>query len=173
MEHKHLSDKEIQDNLDGNIAMEQSRVLGHLDSCGLCRARLQQYRMLSAALEDDTAFYLPPDFADSIVYKIEKGRAGTLIGHNAGVFLSAIGAAALLAAALYFTDLGRAMAGASWFGWLDSFFRADAFSTVTEYIGSAAHTVGLVVAGMVALGVIWIVDRFMIGSKRCPSSLVI
>lgn len=173
MESKHLTDAEIQDYLDGNTGREDSTAAEHLDSCSLCKKNLELYRCLYSGLSDDAGYELSVDFADKVVSSVGLGYSRDYLKRYASVLVSIIGVVAAIAALYYFTDIPKIIAGGAWFGWFDSILKGRTFSSMTGYASSAGNSVSLIVSGGLALVTIWVVDRFMIRSKRRPSSLVI
>ncbi len=173
MESKHLTDAEIQDYLDGNDVREDSTAAEHLDSCGLCKKNLELYRCLYSGLSDDAGYELSVDFADKVVSSVGLGESRGFFRRYANVLVSIIGVVAAIAALYYFTDIPKIIAGGAWLGWFDSILKGRIFSSMTGYASSAGNTVSLIISGVLALVTIWVVDRFMIRSKRRPSSLVI
>jgi len=173
MESKHLTDEEIQDYLDGNTDRDKSPAAEHMRSCSLCRRNLAQYGSLYSGLSHDPGFELSVDFADKVVTSVGLDKRSNFVYRHADVFLSIVGAVAAFAAVYYFTDIARVIAGGSWFGWLGSIFNAKAVADVKDFASSAGNIAGLIVSGVLALVTIWVVDRFMVRSKRSPSSLVI
>lgn len=173
MESKHLTDAEIQDYLDGNTGREDSTAAEHLDSCSLCKKNLELYRCLYSGLSDGAGYELSVDFADKVVSSVGLGYSRDYLKRYASVLVSIIGVVAAIAALYYFTDILKIIAGGAWFGWFDSILKGRIFSSMTGYASSAGNSVSLIVSGGLALVTIWVVDRFMIRSKRRPSSLVI
>ncbi len=173
MESKHLTDAEIQDYLDGNADREDSTTAEHLDSCSLCKKNLYLYRSLYSGLSDDAGYELSVDFADKVVSSVGLGDSRGLFRRYANVLVSIIGVVAAIAALYYFTDIPKIIAGGAWFGWFDSILKGRIFTGIAGFANSPGNTVSLIISGVLALVTIWAVDRFMIRSKRRPSSLVI
>ena len=173
MESKHLTDTEIQDYLDGNADREESTIAAHLDSCSLCRKNLELYRRLYSGLSDDAGYELSVDFADKVVSSVGLVESGGFFRRYAHALVTVIGAVIAFAALYCLTDIPSIIAGGAWLGWFDSILSGRIYSSMTGYASSAGNTVSLIVSGVLALVTIWAVDRFMIRSKRRPSSLVI
>ena len=173
MESKHLTDAEIQDYLDGDADREDSTTAKHLDSCSLCKKNLELYRCLYSGLCDDVGYELSVDFADKVVSSVGLGDSRGYIKRYANALATIVGSVAALAALYCFTDIPKIIAGGAWLGWFDSILGGRIYSSMTGYASSAGNTVSLIISGILALVTIWAVDRFMIRSKRRPSSLVI
>ncbi len=67
---EHLTDSILQDYLDKNLGDKESEISSHLDSCPICSARLEQYKLLYAELEVDSIPELSPDFSKAVMSKI-------------------------------------------------------------------------------------------------------
>ena len=71
MAQQHLTDREIQDFLDGNVPLYELDLLKqHLNGCPHCQHQIEQYRTLYVDLKQKVDFDLPPNFAESIVAQI-------------------------------------------------------------------------------------------------------
>jgi hypothetical protein len=173
VESEHLTDAEIQDYLDGNVDRDESTLGAHLDSCSLCKKNLELYRCLYSGLSDDDGYELSVDFADKVVSSVGLGDSRSLFPRYANVLVSIIGIVAAIGALYYFTDMPKIIAGGAWLGWFDSILKGRIYASMAGYASSAGNTVSLIISGALALVTIWAVDRFMIRSKRRPSSLVI
>jgi hypothetical protein len=68
---KHLSENEIQEYLDNTISTGKQEIITHLDSCQLCRNRVNEYEALFLQLKKAEPGGLPADFASSVMTRIE------------------------------------------------------------------------------------------------------
>ena len=102
----HLTDNQIQDILDGNLAPSDP-LMAHLDECPRCRQALENYKLLCISLGDDLAPGLSPDFANKVMAQLPpqtapadpEGPPRFVIPDRMVVFATL---AALLATAIYF-----------------------------------------------------------------------
>jgi anti-sigma factor RsiW len=122
--HGHLTDVEAQRLAEGAPrdpgAAEAER---HAASCVRCRAEVEAYRMLSAALDDLAAPPLPADFTDGVLARVEaQERAATRERRHAVAIFSA----AVVAAAVTFAIAGAA----AW---------APVVSSLADRVGRGVH----------------------------------
>ncbi len=71
----HLNDEDIQDYLDGNLAENEPKIAGHLESCLRCRQKVKEYRLLYDELNVDSVPALSPEFADMVLTNIKASSA--------------------------------------------------------------------------------------------------
>ncbi|HEX9051693.1 MAG TPA: zf-HC2 domain-containing protein [Anaeromyxobacter sp.] len=120
----HLTDAQAQRLVDGMLpAAEAAALERHAAACVECRATVETYRMLAAALEDLEVPALPADFTDGVLALVET-RERALARERR----HALGILAVLAAC---TVAAFAFAGAS--AW------APFFSSVAESLGTAVR----------------------------------
>lgn len=105
----HLTDDQLQAYLDGTLA-ETDAVEVHFASCPHCRQALEVYRQLYAAIEEEAAPELSPDFVDRVMTRLPESEftadaevfAGGFRLRDSLAFIVAIMAA--IAAAVYFLN---------------------------------------------------------------------
>jgi len=109
---EHLTDSVLQDYLDGNLGDRESEIKTHLESCSLCSARLEQYKLLYSELEIDNIPTLSPDFSKAVMSKIAQVDLKTSGADDKKrtfflpAFVYAIcGIVAAIASILYFVNL--------------------------------------------------------------------
>lgn len=99
MELKHLDDQAIQNYLDNIRTPEMEQ---HLSMCAECRARAEEYKLVFQALEDDSEFRLPYNFADTVMSQVNQEAASSEPRRIWEPVLYIIGAAALVWGVLYY-----------------------------------------------------------------------
>ena len=71
MAQQHLTHREIQDFLDGNVPQTQwDAIEEHLTGCVRCQKQVDQYKIVYAGLQQEIGFQLPENFAESVVIRI-------------------------------------------------------------------------------------------------------
>jgi predicted anti-sigma-YlaC factor YlaD len=68
---EHVTDEQIQEFLDAGVGKKNRAVAEHLAECPDCRAAVADYRHFYRQLADDTGFELDPDFAASVIARID------------------------------------------------------------------------------------------------------
>ncbi|NIP42954.1 MAG: hypothetical protein GWO41_17700 [candidate division Zixibacteria bacterium] len=166
MKIKHLTDEQIQDYLDGNLAENAGTIEEHIESCNNCRAELARYRSLSTALSEDVGFELSPDFASEVVASIEEKGAERFFFRLSHIILWATGILAGIALLIRFTDIEKAFSGFAIFGETgESFINVivTSFRNVIESSGLDLRFVGMII--VVLLG-IYLIDRLITRARR-------
>jgi predicted anti-sigma-YlaC factor YlaD len=104
---EHLTDPQIQDYLDGNVAPEQRETLReHIDQCERCRSILTSYQNLYFHLEDDRDVALPRNFTKNVLAVLKKESVGEVHLKLTNVFLIGFGVIVALNTVFYFYDFG-------------------------------------------------------------------
>ena len=67
---KHLEDAEIQRYLEGTCGDETGALERHIEACGLCTSRLEEYRLLFSQLAEDTAMPVFSDLPDRVIARL-------------------------------------------------------------------------------------------------------
>lgn len=99
----HLKDDQIQAYVDHDI--EAEKVESHLQSCGSCRAEVEEYRKLLAGLGSVEPDGLSNGFVDNVMTAIPVGLYKGTQSVRSEFVLAASGIVMLLGAILYFVDL--------------------------------------------------------------------
>jgi anti-sigma factor RsiW len=159
----HLTDAQAQRLVDGALsAGEAGEVERHAAACAECRATVETYRMLAAALDDLDVPALPDDFTDGVLALVEsRERALARERRHALAILGAVAAC---------TAVAFAIAGAAaWAPYVSS--AAEGFGALARAVrvGSTfvPHVVGafrlqiVVVAGALAVPLLLALTRLM------------
>ena len=138
MQHRHLSDDEIQSLLETG---DPDRLIG---GCPACRAAFERYRLLTSQLEKDPGFTLAAGFAESTA-AIYKRRRRILSWDTAALFVSLTVAIAMAVWALDVRSLWQSVTSVKWaapdFTPLLSFFSGN--SVIGRYAVKFALPAGL------------------------------
>ncbi|HET8541496.1 MAG TPA: zf-HC2 domain-containing protein [Anaeromyxobacter sp.] len=122
----HLTDAQAQRLVDGTLsAAEAPAVERHAAACVECRATVETYRMLAAALEDLEVPELPAGFTEGVLALVERREVALARERRH--------AAAILGVLAACTAAAFAIAGAA--AW------APVFSSGAELLGAAARAV--------------------------------
>ena len=77
MLNRHLSDEQIQELATGNTGMAKD-ILAHAENCADCQMKLQNYRLLLHAVEEQPAQTFDFDLAAMVVAQIETAPSKTI-----------------------------------------------------------------------------------------------
>jgi len=165
MEHKHLTDDEIQDFLDGNIPRGETDLRHHLERCEICTAALEQYKTVYVGLHKEPEFRLPKNFARSIVSKISPEHPIPSFFMSADIIPIVIGLVFALGAIFYFVDLKPVVEIIARISLPESAFKATFLTPVKNLLATLNGNVGLLLFAGVALLFVAIVDH-IIGKLR-------
>lgn len=102
---KHLSDEQIQDFLDGNIALADKSLKSHLESCRACKKTLAYYQNLYLGLKQEPDFQLPSNFAHSVVLRLPQMEKAQARFKFSDILVAITGIAALIGVLIYFVDI--------------------------------------------------------------------
>ena len=107
---KHLTDKEIQDYLDGNLSQEKNLIVKqHLDFCESCQSEFNEYKNLYAGLKNDADVSLSPNFSKSVISKIQQEAPTTFNIRFRDILLSIMGLLFAVGTTLYYVDFKPVM----------------------------------------------------------------
>ena len=70
----HLTEEQIQGNLDGQDSFDSKAIKEHLKVCASCQKSLVEYRKLYTALNTDLFSALPNDFSEQVVSAVSGSR---------------------------------------------------------------------------------------------------
>lgn len=101
MEHKHLTDEEIQDLLDKHDSKQDIERKHHLKNCQICQESLKQYRTLYVELERAPGFTLPKNFEKSVVSKVIHKQAAPFLSSTMEITLIITGILMALGTTFY------------------------------------------------------------------------
>lgn len=158
---EHLTDSILQDYLDGNLVDKESEIITHLDSCPLCQARMEQYKLLYNELKIDSIPALSPDFSNAVMSKIaqvgaeasaEKAKKWR-ISIPTPVY-AVIGVIAAIASIIYFVNLSS-LVDAFKITALSEYFNrilVSKVSSTTSDLGFDFSLVLMVIATLVVIG---------------------
>lgn len=151
----HLRDNQIQAYIDHNI--EAEKVERHLQSCGRCRAEVEEYRRLLVGLSSVELDGLSDRFVDNVMSAIPAGLYKSASPVRSEFMLAAAGIAMLAGAILYFVDLSllAGLVNQDWTAWMNGHlpeFDTGSWSSLTllsssySLVGAAALILMLVPA---------------------------
>jgi hypothetical protein len=163
---KHLTDKQIQDYLDGNPLEDMEAVESHLQSCETCRTELAQYRSISTALSEDVGFELAPNFAADVVASFEEEGAERFFYKVAQFILWATGFFAAIAVLIRFTDIEKAFSGFGEAGKQGESAFKEFYLTIKQAMESSGLDIRLILMiALVILG-IFLIDRLIMRARK-------
>ncbi len=153
---EHLTDSLLQDYIDGNLDDRETEIISHLDSCPLCQARLEQYKLLYAELKIDSIPALSPDFSKAVMSKIAQVNAEAKKRHVSipTPVYAIIGAIAAIASIIYFVNPGsliRAFRVTAVSDYLNRIL-VSKVSSVTSNLGFDFSLVLMVIATLIVIG---------------------
>ena len=144
MAFKHLTDMEIQDYLDDNLPQEQSGIVqNHIENCRSCQNELKLYRNLYGGLKEEPAFSLSPNFAASIVSRIEVEQAGSFRLKLWYIFLSILGIGLALGTTFYFVDFAPLIKSMT--SLPTPQLSTEKFSVITNFLGKLNINLSLLI----------------------------
>lgn len=170
MELKHPDDQAIQNYLDGAGTSEVER---HIEACAECRARAEEYKLVYQALEDDSEFRLPYNFADTVMSRVNQESVVAEPRRIWEPVLYIIGAAALVWGVLYYfgalpENLPDLSYGYAYIKALMSFNLVNYFTSVLE---NSNLNPMIVVMTVLVLGFYALVDYLYRHRKAKPTPL--
>lgn len=171
MEHKHLTDDEIQDFLDGNILHGETDLRHHLDTCEICTAALEQYKMLTVGLQKDPEFHLPRNFARSILSKLSPEHSIPSFFMSTDIILIVIGSVLALGAIFYFVDLKPVVEIIARITLPKTAFKTTFLTPVKNLLATLNGNVGLLLFAGVVLLFVAIVDQIIVKLRHQKLSL--
>lgn len=166
----HLTDNQLQEILDGNIAPNDPLMV-HLDDCAQCREALAFYKTLGTELGMEIEINLSPDFADQVMAQLPPEISPTptkafprFVIRDRMVVFAAF--AALLATAIYFLNPATLLKA---FGGIKPAIdpsNSPWLSTIGDYF--AAWNINPVMVVMAALAIITIgvLDQIIIRHRK-------
>ncbi|HHI02696.1 MAG TPA: hypothetical protein ENL22_04170 [candidate division Zixibacteria bacterium] len=176
---EHLTDSILQDYLDGNLGDKKSEIADHLNSCSLCRTRMEQYRLLYNELEVDSIPGLSPDFSKAVMSRIAQVDVVTYAAEDKKRPLTVpipvygiIGAIAAIASIIYFVNLEpliRAFRGAPF----SDYFNRILISKISSAASNLNFDFSLVLMVIATLIVIGGVDYIILHYKHRTTSFLV
>lgn len=171
MEHKHLTDDEIQDLLDGNIPHGETALRHHLDTCEVCTAALEQYKTLTVGLQKEPSFHLSRNFARSIVSKLSPEHPNPSFFMSTDIILIAIGLVLALGAIFYFVDLKPVVEIIARITLPKSALKTTFLTPIKNLLATLNGNVGLLLFAGVALLFVAVVDQIIVKLRHQKLSL--
>lgn len=169
---KHLSDDEIQGHLDGDTSYSREEITAHLETCPMCRLRLEQYKSIFGELNIDSIPSLPPEFAASVMAGIRPEKPVSIFPRltpwlsYAAIFIFGV------AVSIYFMGTST----------LKQIFRALSPSNIPEpsfiatyknYLTGLDIDYSLILAVILVLAVIALIDQMIRRKHQKPISFMI
>ena len=156
---KHLSEKEIQNYLDGNLSpKEKTDFQNHLASCTRCHEMVDAYKEMYAGLKQEPDFHLSPRFTQLVMNRIEAQGSSFFAVRLKDILLSILGLIVGLGTTLYFIDLSQFMKP---FEKMFSGTEEKMVTSVRESVGGLNLDFQLILAAIVILAAIAGLDRFI------------
>lgn len=85
----HLTDQELQSYIDGHIE-DKKETEDHLRLCLYCRKQLAMYKIIFSELKTDSGISFSPNFAQSVIRRIEAARERKIDFVESGLSAAAI-----------------------------------------------------------------------------------
>lgn len=105
MSHKHLTDDEIQNFLDGNLSEAQTDVVDHLQTCEFCQKQLRHYQQVYVELAHDKGFNLSADFSATVISRLQDEASRSLRQRLWDISIWIVGILIGVVISIYFIDL--------------------------------------------------------------------
>ncbi len=172
MELRHLDDRAIQDYLDGTGTPEAEQ---HLDFCAECRARVEEYKLVYQALEDDSEFRLPYNFAEAVMSRVGAETVSPEPRRIWEPVLYIIGAAALVWGVLYyFGAFPKSLPDFSYgYGYIKALMNFDLVNYMANLFKSADLNPMIIVMTVIVLCFYGAVDYLYRHRKTKPTTLCV
>ena len=106
-----ISDEEIQEYLDGNLAPRELRDFRHrLENCEASQKKLREYTLLYKALKEEPVESCASDFTDTVMGKLPPVEARDEIFNLANLTMALAGLLVILGITGYFVDFSPVLA---------------------------------------------------------------
>lgn len=165
MSKDHLTDHQLQDYLDGNLA-ETDPLAVHLNDCPHCQQALVVYRSLYSAIEQTPVPELSPDFAEAVMNRlpqsqsdIEPAVSGRFRIRDSMVMFIAM--AAVIATAIYFINPDLFLKSFSGFSSLPSVPETRFLDDINGWLSNLNVSFLMVFFIVLTFGGIGVVDRII------------
>jgi len=163
---RHLSDDEIQDYLDGNLAENDAEIKEYLQKSEKSRTELARYKTLYNKLAEETDFELSPNFASNVVALTEEQSAEKFFHRISQIVLWAVGIVIGIAAVIRFTDIENYFKGFKEVGVQgEGIFNTIANSFQSLFANSSLNF-SLIGAVAFVLLAIFLIDRLIMRARK-------
>lgn len=162
----HLTDTEIQDYLDGNLAGEkESSVMWHLDECQACQHEMNRYKRLYTELKSDADIELSPNFSTAVMSKLHRESSAVFQVRFRDILLSILGLIVSLGTMVYYVDFKSIMKSFDGIFQPNRYFKPEFISGARDLFSGFKMDSNLIIFAGLILLIFVVVDHIITRHK--------